>query len=231
MHAKADLREKAIQLRRQGKTYSEILKDVSVAKSTLSLWFHEVELAKHQVQRITERRIDGQKKGAATRRSQRIELQNKIWSKAEQEIGSLSDRELWLLGIALYWAEGAKEKEWAPGKRMIFSNSDPRMLRVFLRWTKGFGGVSLSVIRLNVCIHESKRDKIEQVIDFWSKELGLPVTAFSTVHFKRNKIRTKRKNVGLLYNGLVRVSILRSSILMRRIEGWVRGIDNICRVV
>ncbi len=37
-------KEKAIALRKQGKTYSEILAKIPVAKSTLSLWLHDVGL-------------------------------------------------------------------------------------------------------------------------------------------------------------------------------------------
>lgn len=36
MFAKTILKEKAVELRKSGKTYSEILKEVPVAKSTLS---------------------------------------------------------------------------------------------------------------------------------------------------------------------------------------------------
>jgi hypothetical protein len=231
MHSKPDLREKAIGLRRQGKTYSEILKEVLVAKSTLSLWFHEVELAKHQVQRITEKRIAGQKKGAQARRSQRIALQHKIWLKSEQEIGSLSDRELWLIGIALYWAEGSKEKTWRPGSKLLFSNSDPRMIRVFLKWLLLFPDISKERIGFEIYIHENSENNIEHVKKFWATETGFPVQFFQKIYFKKNKIYTNRRNKGSLYNGLLRVKIPKSSTLLRKIEGWTRGVDAYCRIV
>ena len=218
-------------LRRQGFTYSQILSSVPVAKSTLSLWFHDVGLAEHQKQRITQKRIEGQMKGAKARRIQRIRAQEMIWSASEKEIGKLSDRELWLIGVALYWAEGSKEKEWNPGGGMKFSNSDSRMVRVFLTWAEKFSGISKDLVRFEIYIHESKRDTISEIIQFWSRETRLPISRFHKIYFKKNKIDTKGKNVGLLYNGQLRVSIPRSTILMRRIEGWVRGIDNNCRIV
>ena len=48
---------KAVNLRKSGKTYSEILKIVPVAKSTLSIWLREVGLSKVQKQTITKRQI------------------------------------------------------------------------------------------------------------------------------------------------------------------------------
>ena len=231
MHTKSDLREKAIDLRRQGRTYSEILKEVDVAKSTLSLWFHEVELAKHQVQRITQKRIEGQKKGAQARRTKRVATQNEIWSKAKGDIGNISDRELLLIGTSLYWAEGSKEKEWRPGSSLIFSNSDPHMIRVFLVWCEKCLGVDPEIIKFSIYIHESKKHELLGVRLFWSKELGLPHSRFERIYFKRHKITSPQKNAEALYNGQLRVSIPKSTALLRKTEGWARGIASNCRLV
>lgn len=51
------IKEKAVSLRKQGKTYAEILKEIPVAKSTLSEWFRDVKLSKPQVQRLTLRKL------------------------------------------------------------------------------------------------------------------------------------------------------------------------------
>lgn len=76
-----------------------------------------------------------------------------------------------------------------------------------------------------------KADTIDSIIGFWSSQLGIPASRLTRVYFKKNKVNTKRRNVGLLYNGLVRVNMAHSSSLVRKIEGWVRGIDNNCQVV
>lgn len=227
---KPELREKAVALRRQGFTYSEILREVPVVKSTLSLWFHDVGLAEHQKQRITEKRIAGQKRGAAARRMGRIREQERIWSAAEREIGKLSRRELWLIGIALYWAEGSKEKEWRAGAYLNFSNSDPRMIRVFIAWLYAFVDMPSRKIGFEIYIHEDKRNDVMRVREFWSKQTSFPLEAFRKVYFKKNKIDSKRKNCGLLYNGVLRVKISRSTTVVRKLEGWARGISH-CRVV
>ena len=58
---------KALELRRKGLTYKEILKQVPVAKSTLSLWLREVGLSKTQKQRITQKQIKASQRGGDTR--------------------------------------------------------------------------------------------------------------------------------------------------------------------
>lgn len=220
------MREKACELRRQGYVYSEILKVVPVAKSTLSLWFRDVGLAKAEKQKITQKRIDAQKKGARAKHEQRVKLTKDIQEKARKEIGKISKRELWLLGIALYWAEGSKEKERYPGSSLRFSNSDHKMVRLFIQWLESCAGVSKDEIYCNLYIHETHQYRIAEVVYFWSNATGLPVTSFGKTYLKKNKIGTKRKNIGNLYNGVLRVSIRSSSSLNRKIVGWIQGIVN-----
>jgi hypothetical protein len=40
-------------------------------------------------------------------------------------MGGLSDRELLMVGLALYWAEGAEDKPWRRAGEVKLINSDP----------------------------------------------------------------------------------------------------------
>lgn len=51
------IKEKAINLRKRGFSYSEILEQIPVAKSTLSSWLHSIGLSKKQKQRLTEKKL------------------------------------------------------------------------------------------------------------------------------------------------------------------------------
>ena len=57
MIIKNELKSKAIELRKQGFSYSEILKQIPVAKSTLSVWLKNVGLSKKQKQKLTKKKI------------------------------------------------------------------------------------------------------------------------------------------------------------------------------
>ena len=93
-------KEKAIALRKEGKTYSQIMKVVPVAKSTISLWFKEVGLSKEQKQVLTANRLAAAMRGGAAKRKQRIEKSAAIIRAAQSEIGPISKRELFLIGVA-----------------------------------------------------------------------------------------------------------------------------------
>lgn len=225
-------KQKAIAMRREGKTYSEILKVVPVAKSTLSIWLRQVGLAKPQYQLITEKRKAAQRKGAQARRNQRITFSAEIFEKSEKEVGTISSRELWLMGTMLYWAEGSKEKEYYPGSGVEFVNSDPFMIKVFIKWLFNTFAPTREDFIFSIAIHKSYENRVEQVRKYWSEVTGFPIEHFKKVYYKRHNPKTNRKNIGNMYNGVLRVGIKASSTNLRRVTGWTRGVyNNICGIV
>lgn len=229
--SKLEEKQKAIKLRKRGYSYSEVLKQVAVAKSTLSLWLRSVGLSKQQKQRLTKKKLESALRGAKKKREQKIVLINKIHQEAEKDIRKITKKELWLMGIMLYWAEGSKEKEYHPGSGIKFTNSDYSMVKIFLKWLIDIIGVEKKRIGFEIYIHENCKHRLNNVINFWSKKLLFPQKCFSKVYFKKNKINTKRKNIGQSYYGLIRVKVAESSILHRKIDGWIKGIVKHCGVV
>lgn len=221
MIPKLSEKEKAIKLRKDGFSYSEILQEIPVAKSTLSLWLKSVGMAKSQKQKITEKRIAGALRGAEAKRNQRIKITKEIKDKARADIKSINQKELWLLGIALYWAEGAKEKEWGTRAGVKFSNSDPKMILLFLKWLKNTFSLNNSEIVYELYIHETA--DIKKAQEYWSNILSIPKEKIRT-YFKKNKINTIRKNTGNDYHGLIAIKANKSSNLNRKIAGWTEGI-------
>jgi hypothetical protein len=69
------------------------------------------------------------------------------------QVGSVAERDLLDLGVALYWAEGAKRKPWAARDRITFVNSDPSIVRTWLRWLD-LVGVSRERCRFRLQIHD-----------------------------------------------------------------------------
>lgn len=222
--AKDDLRQRAIDLRKSGLTYAEILKQIPVAKSTLSTWLRSVELSSLQIQAITDKKLASALRGGQARRLKKLAAIKDTNEAAVFEVGSVTNRELWLIGATLYWAEGSKEKEEKPGSGMRFSNSDPRMIRVFLDWLLLAAGVERSRIKFDIYIHETRKNDISKVVAAWSLCTGFSEEKFNRIYFKKNKIATKRKNVGDLYLGVLRVKVMASSGLHRKVNGWIAAI-------
>lgn len=222
---KSNFKKVAIKFRKDGFTYSEILKQIPVAKSTLSLWLREVGLAKAQKQRITKKRIASALRGAQKRRQQRIDNTNIIYSEAQKDVKEVSRRELWLMGVMLYWAEGSKEKTYRPGTGIEFSNSDSSMVKFFLKWLIEICNIDKNRITFGLYIHENNKHRLEEVRRYWLKELKFPSSSLNYIYFKKHKVKTKRKNIGENYYGNIRIRVTASSGLNRKISGWIRGIN------
>jgi hypothetical protein len=217
------LKEEAISLRRKGRSYTEILKSIPVAKSTLALWLRDVGLSKPQQQRLTEKRLQAAKRGGEVKRNQRLIKTQQIERKALNEIGEISHRELFLIGTVLYWAEGSKQKPHNPSERVNFSNSDALMIRVFLKWLCAIGIPSNEVI-FSLYLHDTARHRVTEIQEYWSKSLKLRINKFEKIYFKKGSTKSYRKNIGAGYYGQVRVSVLKSTDLNRQISGWIQGI-------
>ncbi len=231
MKAKLNLKNKAIELRKLGKSYSEILREVKVAKSTLSLWLRLVGLSKKQIQRLTLKKLQSARRGGDAKRQQRMEKSNRIIEEAERDVEHISERELWLIGTMLYWAEGKKEKDYSPGTGVGFCNSDYLMIKVYLKWLKTCLKIPEDRLVFEIYIHETHKDKVEEIRSFWSKETRFPLSFFRRIYFKKNKLSGNRKNKGIGYHGLLTINVRKSSELNRKITGWILGVGKQCRVV
>ena len=225
MIKKVKEKEKAIALRKEGKTYSDILRAIPVAKSTLSIWLRSVGMAKAQKQIFTKAKRLASLRGGQAKKKQRIEKQEKIFFEAKSEIKNLSIKDFFLIGVVLYWAEGTKEKQYRPGSPTAFSNMDPKMIILFLKWLDEICKIPNNMILFEIMIHASHKERIDEVRQFWSKTTGFSVDNFSKVYLKNNKIKkTNRKNTGEKYHGVLKIMVRRSSNLVRKIAGWSDGI-------
>ncbi len=212
-------KEEAIKLRKQGFSYNEILKNVLVSKSTLSVWLRNIGLAKRQRQKLTEKRRLAQIKAQEACRSKRIAREKEIIKIAKRQIGTISRRDLWTLGSALYWAEGTKQKKNNVSQKVTFSNSDPDMIMLFDKWLKEICKRPLEDLVYSIYIHKTAdKDKAKK---YWE---GLLNTKIEKIYFKKHRPKTNRKNIDENYNGLLRIDVHRSTDLNRKIRGWILGI-------
>lgn len=218
------LKAQAIDLRKKGLTYSEILKQMPVAKSTLALWLRDVGLSKKQTQRITEKRLASALRGGEIKRQQRIARTEEIHKEAAKDIGKISKRELWLMGVMLYWAEGSKEKARRVGSGVRFTNSDAAMIRLFLRWLVVICNVKKQDIYFDLTIHTNHKSRTTEIVHYWANETGYPPEYFTHIYYKQGNPKTKRVNVGNSYYGIIRAQVRSSSPLLRKIAGWTDGV-------
>ncbi|MGH8868276.1 MAG: helix-turn-helix domain-containing protein [Actinomycetes bacterium] len=221
--AKDEERARALDMRSQGLSYGAIAAEVGVSEATVSQWMRHVRVAipeEERVQRL--RQANAARARTITRRASGRRQQEKL--NASRDIDSLSDRELFLLGVGLYWAEGSKDKSWLgapPRERVTFVNSDAGMVQVFLAWL-ALLGYSRDELVFRVQIHESANT--DAALAYWSEVVGPPAASFARTTLKRHNPATNRRNTGEAYRGCLCITVLRSSSLYRAIEGWWCGI-------
>ncbi|MFG3149316.1 hypothetical protein [Streptomyces sp. NPDC048243] len=218
--AKDDLRARARELRLQGWTYDRIQLELGCSKSSISLWVRDLPTPERR-KRTREEASAIARRGWEVTMRLRDEERRRTKEAAAAEIGALSDRELFLLGVGLYWAEGSKTKPHLTQERVTFINSDPRMIEVYLAWLRLLG-VTPDRLRLHVHIHET--GDVEGAERFWTEHVGADATALGKTYLKRHKPKTNRKNLGQDYRGCLVIRVLGSAELYRRIEGWWYGI-------
>ena len=218
------LKEKAIKLRKQGLTYTEILRRIYVAKSTLSVWLRNVKLDERVAKELLFKRLNAHLLGANAKRRYRIEKVRRIKDNACRQIGVITNRELWLMGIMLYWAEGNKESDNNISQKFSFNNSDSEMIKVILKWLNNCLDVQNEDIYIEIYVNELFSDRKRDLIEYWSQVTGFPESKLNKIYFTKNRECRLKKNKSRNYKGLLRVNVKRSTDLNRKISGWVEGV-------
>ncbi|MET9378375.1 hypothetical protein ABZX98_30300 [Streptomyces sp. NPDC002992] len=217
--AKDALRDRARELRLQGMTYDQIQLELGCSKSSISLWVRD--LPKPERTRTREEASAIARKGWAVTLQRREEERRRAKQAAASSIGDLSERELFLLGVALYWSEGTKDKPHARRERVAFVNSDPDMVVMFIAWLDLLG-IDRARHTYHVMIHESA--DVASAEKYWCELIGADIKSFGKTTLKRHNPKTVRKNVGDEYRGCLVIHIRKSADLYRRIEGAWCGI-------
>jgi uncharacterized protein YerC len=221
---KTELRREVRRLRSEGLTHTEIIEKTGASVGSVSLWLRDVKVPARVEERRREhirslRNTGGRAvhEAAVRRRRDRIEL-------ARRSLREVSARDLFMLGVALYWAEGAKDKPWRRHGQVKFTNSDPSVMRVFLAWLD-LVGVARSQRRYRLSIHESCDVAKQQ--EWWTTQLGLAGDQFAKPMLKRHNANPKRHNVNETYHGCLVVSVLGTpAVLYDAIDGWWQALSD-----
>lgn len=168
-------RERARELRAQAWTISEIVAELGVSRSSISVWVREVDFdeAARAARARANRRLGARKRGP-NRLQQRKQAEIEgLRAEGIERIGQLSDRDLLIAGTAQYAGEGAK------GDGAVkFANSDPRMILLFCTWLRRFFDVDESRLRVHLYLHQGL--DLDGASSFWSALTGIPLTQFGT---------------------------------------------------
>jgi transposase len=217
-NAKDADRAKARALREQGLTYNEIVAELGVSKSSVSLWVRDLpRTGPLSYEAFRKRQAAGVRRYWVGERSIREDHREAVRAAAADEIGGLTDREIIIAGAVAYWCEGAKNKPYRRSEQVCFMNSDPALVRFYMRFLATVG-IERDRLRCRLQIHE--RANVEAAQRFWQDVTGLEAAQFRRPALKKHNPRTVRKNIGDDYHGCLRIDVLGGSVLYQRIEGW-----------
>ena len=224
-----------IRLRLQGQSYSEIQKVVDgISKSTLSLWLKNLVLSDIARARLAERERKRSVE-ALIRRNKRqtlvaLERRSAILNKYKSEVGSMSRRDLIIIGAALYWAEGHKRPIKRNSRELTnhavsFTNADPQMLKIFLKFLYEICEIPLGNIKIGVRIFQHLNEEV--VLSYWSRTLAIPLNNFTKTYIGISRSSTGKRPFNRLPYGVVQIRIYNTN-LFHRIMGWIDGLKSQC---
>lgn len=216
-------KEQAIILRKAGYSYGMIKDKLGVSKSTLSSWLREIHFTPNSevVEKIGEARL----RSGLHNHNIKFENKARMELEAAKDIGSLSQRDLFMLGIGLYLGEGSKSQE-----EIRIVNSNPKILQIGMKWLREFGGAQLNHFR--IAIHGYPDQNIDDLVSFWSGVLNLPREQFikTSIDMRENKSNSKRRKLPYgtahLYvkgGGTLPLGVKN---LHRKIIGWIEAATN-----
>ncbi len=214
------LKNKATKLRKAGYSYNMIREELGIAKSTLSNWFTFIPFIPNQ--RVIERVGEAKLKSALYKQRMKFENIKKMKKEAAIDVGKLSDRDIFMLGIGIYLGEGSKSLE-----EVRVANSDPMIIKLMIKWLKRFG--KLDTKHFKITVHGYPDTDVRNSINFWSRQTRIPPRQFSkTIIDKRqNKSIFKKRKLpygtahlyirsgGTLFPGV--------KSLHRKIMGWLEA--------
>lgn len=211
--------ERAIGLRRLGKSIGEISSIMGRPKSSISVWVRGVELKKEHKARLVsmnpiknysyERVKQGAKANADRCREIRKEYQ-------EQGKLLLKHGTDFVAGIMLFWAEGSKSRN-----QLRFSNTDPNMLGFFVKFLRRFFEIDIGEVTLSVSCYLNNGLSLKDIEDFWIETLSLHGAKIG-----KAQVLGKRKTSGIKKNihvyGICQICVCRTDIV-QKIKGAIQG--------
>ncbi|MEK7568865.1 MAG: helix-turn-helix domain-containing protein [Patescibacteria group bacterium] len=187
-------KQKALVLRREGRSIKEIARIVGVSKASISVWVRDIVLNKKQLSVLKAKGFSSEV--IEKRRHKRLENEQvkreAIATLAQKDIKNISTRDLRIIGLCLYWGEGGKIHQ---GSARI-SNSDPAVIKVMMRFFREICLVEEKKFRGHIHVH-SHLGTLEAE-KYWSGISGIPRTQFFKAYTKPS-IASKNKKDSLPY--------------------------------
>ncbi len=216
--AKSAEKIQARELRRAGRSIRSIAQQLKVSKSSASLWCEDIQLTAEQITLLDDKarpaRYAAILKGAQANHQRKLDRIAYWEQEAVKDIGIVGKRELFFIGLGLYFGEGSKKEYFQ------FTNSSPELIKLCIEWLKLLN-ISTQELNCRVFINEIHRERAEIVQNRWVEITGIPKDNFAPVTFIQSKLKKLYENHDT-YLGVLAIRAYKSSELFYRILGLMK---------
>lgn len=214
------LKEKAINYRKKGYSYGMICEKLGLKKTTVANWTNSIPYIPNE--KVIKRIGIAKLKSSVFKQNQKITEIQEMKDLAKKELGQITKRDVWFLGIGLYLGEGTKAYE-----QIRFSNSNPEMIKIAIKWFREV--CHLKDKNFTPIVHIYPDNNIKEATNYWSKITGVAKEQFgkTQIDIRTNKSEVKRRS---LPYGTLHLRIRSGGEkefgrrLHRRIMGWIESV-------
>lgn len=225
MRYKQDISNEVRQLRIDGLSLNQINRKTKIPITTIRNWVSDISLSEKQKEILIKRSQTALQKGRIKaqiiQKRVKIENEKEMHSKGKKEIGELTQKEFFIAGIALYWAEGFKNKH---EHRLGFCNSDPAMIKFYVTWLEKNLGINKKNLVIRLTLNQSYKDKAEEIQKYWSKIVKIPLRQFTKTFYQNTKWKKQYNNHD--YHGVLRIHVKNSLNSLLKMRGWIEGLKS-----
>lgn len=204
----------AFKLRKDGKSYRDIHKELGVSRSTLCEWFKDAEWSKHIKKSNTTKNIilssERLKLLQEGRNKMLKDKYNKVELEAEKEFLVFKNDPLFMAGLMIYAGEGDKRSD----HNSRVSNSEFYIHKIFIRFAEKYLDIKREKVKISLILYPDLN--VSDCIDKWSLELNIPRINFYKTQIIKGKEKTKKLQYG------IGTSIISSTVVIKKkIRKWL----------
>jgi hypothetical protein len=125
-------------------------------------------------------------------------------------VPELTSDPVWVAGLVLYWAEGAKTR-----RDVSMANTDPRALRLFVLWLRTYVDPN---VQFSLRLHLPEGNDEPEAKGFWRAAIGLSDANFHKTFIKPKGTGHRRNH---LAHGICTVRMRRAADAWNIVMEWI----------
>jgi len=209
----------AFALRKEGKSYRDIQKELGVSRSTLCDWFRNEEWSTHIKKSNVDKNItlstDRLRLLQEGRNKMLFDKYSKAELEAEREFLVFKKDPLFMAGLMIYAGEGDKRNR----NNSRVSNSEFYIHKIFIMFTEKYLGITKGNIKISLILYPDLDAMV--CLDKWSSELDIKKSNFYKTQFINGREKTKKLQYG------IGISIISTTVVVKKkILKWLELVSS-----